>query len=449
MKVIHNEPSRLKVGIWCNYHVTLEPSEGIGVFAHNLARGLAQLPNGPEVVLCIRPGDEHVVAETLKAGQGRISTISPDAPNFLQRGIRRVRRFLQRQQPAPLPLNSEVGAASPLRRLWRITAHSVETLLQPWDLRNYRAAMESCDVWLLPFSGMDIEFCKPTIAVIHDLVPFHFPDVLPPRALQKLGRQMTRIAQQCTFATCMSQFIRKNDLEGLLHLPAEKIRVIPPAAPQDLAPVKDIAATKRLHPLLNEKYLFYPAAFRAYKNHELLVEALHAMQQTGEEAPHLVFTGICEPPKALSRAIAQYHLQNKVHVLGKVDRDLLAAFYQNAIATIVPSRYEQGSFPIMEAIHWKCPAACARIPSLTEQFGPMGEAMLYFDADQPLELAQIIRHLVRDRAAILERQQRAAGAMFQRTWTDAAADWLRLFEEAAAPPAIQKVAFQPRRRRSA
>lgn len=449
MKVIHNEPSRLKVGIWCNYHITLEPSEGIGVFAHNLARGLAKLPNGPDVVLCIRPGDEPVVAETLAAGQGRISTISPDTPNFTQRSIRRIRRFLQRQQPAPLPPGNDKRAARPMLRLWQITARSLEKLLQPCDMRYYRTAIASCDVWLLPFAGIDIEFRKPTIAVIHDLVPFHFPGVLPPRALQKLGRQMTRTAQQCTFATCMSQFIRKNDLEGLLHLPAEKVRVVPPAAPRDFTPVKDIAATKRRYPLLDQKYLFYPAAFRAYKNHELLVEALHALQQLGEEPPELVFTGICEPPESLKRLISQHHLQSKVHVLGKVERDVLAAFYQNALATIVPSRYEQGSFPIMEAIHWKCPVACARIPSLTELFEPMGEAMLFFDPDHALELARLIQHLARERAAILERQQAAAIAMFQRTWTDAAADWMRLFEEAAAPPAIHTVPLRPHRRRSA
>src|SRR5262249_13076204 len=72
----------LRVGIWCWYNVTLEPSEGIGVFAHHLAKGLAALPNGPQISIFTKPGEQHVVDETVQAGNGRIRAISCTRPPY-------------------------------------------------------------------------------------------------------------------------------------------------------------------------------------------------------------------------------------------------------------------------------------------------------------------------------------------------------------------------------
>ena len=33
----------IRIGIWCDYGVTLTPTEGIGVFVYNLVAGLLEL----------------------------------------------------------------------------------------------------------------------------------------------------------------------------------------------------------------------------------------------------------------------------------------------------------------------------------------------------------------------------------------------------------------------
>jgi glycosyltransferase involved in cell wall biosynthesis len=97
----------------------------------------------------------------------------------------------------------------------------------------------------------------------------------------------------------------------------------------------------------------------------------------------------------------------------------------------MPSLFEQGSFPVYEALHWECPVACSDIPSLREQCAAMGEAMLYFDPRNPDELARIILKIRDHRENIRVQQHVASRVLWQRTWKDVAREWLAVFKEAA------------------
>jgi glycosyltransferase involved in cell wall biosynthesis len=228
----------------------------------------------------------------------------------------------------------------------------------------------------------------------------------------------------------MSDFIRDHDLKGILGLPDEKIRVIRPAPPNDLA-YQGSELANRLKLKLARPYVFYPSDFRPHKNHQVLMETLHWLRlHVGEDGIDLVFTGMSSVPDNLKRLVQAYGLTNRVHILGCVDRSILAALYQGAIATIVPSLYEQGSFPIYEALHWKCPVACSDIPSLREQCAAMRDAMLYFDPQDPEAVARIILHIRENREAIADRQYAASRVLWQRTWQDVARDWLTVCREA-------------------
>jgi len=191
---------------------------------------------------------------------------------------------------------------------------------------------------------------------------------------------------------------------------------------------------------LTRPFLFYPAAFRSYKNHVALIEALHLVNQScGENSFDLVLTGIHRSPRSLARKIAELGLKDRVHILGCVDRPTLAAFYQDAFATIVPSLYEQGSFPIYEALHWGCPVACSNIPSLLEQCAPLGDAMIYFNPHDPRAIAEAVLHLRDNREVILHRQQSTRPSLWKRTWRDAAAEWLAALREASHIAGQQEV----------
>jgi glycosyltransferase involved in cell wall biosynthesis len=183
--------------------------------------------------------------------------------------------------------------------------------------------------------------------------------------------------------------------------------------------------------LIGKRYLLYPAAFREYKNHSLLVDALAMLHASGATDWRVVFTGISECPPSLRQKIAQSSVTDAVHVLGRVPRSELAALYCNAFATVVPSLYEQGSFPLMEALHFGCPILISDIPSLREQFAMLGDSALFFDPRKPDRLIEALRMLEARRDAILALQVSGFRAMQKRTWKDAARDWVAVLSEAA------------------
>lgn len=478
MSQMKNAPTspRLRIGIWCAYHITLQPSEGIGVFAHNLARGLAEIEPSVEVVMVTKPGDEDLMQETVQAGQGRISVRSTNRLNWTRKlfwkfnklklkVVTAIERTANRKvaarpkvslkhllagpegrwPPVLYPLSFvyassryaslKIGRAgwksvqrTAMQRATRI--RKIVDSCQEHKGRQSEEIIQSCDVWLVPYVGLEQEFSKPTVVTIHDLVCLHFPDMYDAEWLAIFERLSKQVAARSTISACMSNFICSNDLRGVLRIPENKIRVVQPAAPADFGEPAKLDVVAENYPILREKYIFYPSAFRRYKNHELLIAALSELRQQDHHDLHLVFTGIHAPPKDLTDLIKDMRLETHVHVLGKVNRDVLALLYQQAVGTLVPSRYEQGSFPLMEALHWGCPIACSRIPSLVELFAPLKDAMLYFDTDDVTQVTHIIRTLLDQRTEILQRQQSYRQLILGRTWAEAAVDWRAVCEDA-------------------
>jgi glycosyltransferase involved in cell wall biosynthesis len=296
------------------------------------------------------------------------------------------------------------------------------------------AKQTGCDVWVIPHAGFTQPLDFPAVLFIHDLVPFHFPEGFDPALVRTLRRVIPARAREATICACMSQFIRDHDLVGALGLEPEKVRMVRPAPPGDFPHIEDAQAALLRPRALRRPFLFYPSAFRPYKNHAGLIRALQILRdELGEGDFDLVFTGQRrgEMPILLERLADQINTRNQIHVLGHVDRGVLAALYKEAFATLMPSYYEQGSFPVYEALHWGCPVAGADIPSLREQCAAMGDAMLYFDPHDPSAIARVICALRDGRESVRQRQQQTRQLLWQRTWNQVAAEWLGVFREAA------------------
>lgn len=425
----------MRIGIWCDYGFTLGPSEGIGVFVDNLARGLVQADPSCQILLKAHQGQSSILDSTVAGGLGRISvTTGPYMSRFRRRVIRNCKKIRRRlNQPGP---NRPV-----LHWFDRWAERTIAKFTAP-IAADLDLEIAQCDVWLVPYVGCDQDFCKPTVVAIHDLVSYHFPEMMAPAKLDALKRLVDRVSSRATLAVCMSKFICQHDLLDTLHLPPQRVRVLQSAVPDDLAATDPLnrealsrarqAAETALPFPMETPYIFYPAAFRTYKNHRYLVEALALYKQKTSKSMKLVFTGIHRCPKPLDARINELKLSSDVVVLKKVPRDVLKQLYQAAFATIVPSLYEQGSFPIMEALNAGCPVASSDIPSLREQFAEMGESMFYFDPHRPEQLVPILEKMSTERAAIVADQAAGFTTMRQRSWQHAARGWLTAFREAIA-----------------
>jgi FkbM family methyltransferase len=392
-----------RIGILADYGFPLTPSEGIGVFVYNLAFGLVRLSEQVEVCLFFPQGGRKEALPLIKDVPPRLHFIEPG----------------DTQQPAQPYLGS------PAQR------HPLHTV--------------PCAIYLIPFVGTFETLPQPNVLLVHDLVFFHFPDAVPPEVLKTFQQIVPERVREATVVGCMANFIRDNDLLGYLHLPEDRICVVRPAPPADLPQLSEDEVKRLLPAGLSRPFLFYPAAFRSYKNHRILVEALHLLYQQGHTDLDLVFTGIIEPPADLQEAIVRSGLTEHIHILRKVGRDTLSALYRVAFATVVPSLYEQGSFPVYEAIQCGCPVACADIPSLREQSAPMGEAMIYLDPQDAEAIARAVLHIDQHRDRVIAEQRETSHVLWQRTWDDVARDWLGVFHKVSNQVSPHAAAGEPRR----
>lgn len=410
---------RIKLGIWCDYGITLEPSEGIGVFVANLVQGLIEQPSIERIVLVAKEGQEQLLDPLKQLNPDLVQVVGNSKPPFY---LRKPWKWMRQADRRVLEQTGKSIRDSGLKGfVYQWLSHRIERSKSKW--------INQVDLWLLPYVGLDQEFTKPTVVIVHDLVTYHFSDGSSVEKLNSFKRLVNQVTSRARIVACMSDFILKKDLHETLGLPPSKTRMVRPAVPRDFSRCVEqpISIPEQIPP---GRYLLYPAAFRSYKNHALLLSALAVLNQNRKDPYHLVFTGITNTPENLQKLIHDLGIKPWVHVLGKVPRGQLQTLYRQAFATAVPSLYEQGSFPLMEALSFGCPILSSDIPSLREQLSAMNDEDLFFDPHCSDSFVRAVEKLQAHRDTRLADQLAGFERMKQRTWSDAAEQWCEVFRQA-------------------
>jgi hypothetical protein len=160
----------MRIGIWCAYGRTLETTQGIGVFTHAVARGIAGLPGVTDVQLVIHAGDEPLVRATVEAGRGRIhvAELHPQAwrDRWRWKALRRRhRRLCDRLVSGP---DERLAARRDAVEQAIDALFARQRLVEPPDTPPR-------DAWLLPHVAVERPLAAPTVVVVHDMVPLRFP----------------------------------------------------------------------------------------------------------------------------------------------------------------------------------------------------------------------------------------------------------------------------------
>lgn len=182
-------------------------------------------------------------------------------------------------------------------------------------------------------------------------------------------------------------------------------------------------------PIPNGPYLLTVGTTLGRKNLEVVFEAMLLLEERGKFVPQLVLAG------ALRKRVRRYMKAERfdpirpyLHVVPEPHQTDLGRLYRNAMALVLPSRLEGWGLPAGEALWCGTPAICSTAPVLHEVCGDLG---LYFDPDQPNELAAIITRLHEDEAFAQDVRGRIESAAPRlRTWADVARDVKRVYEEA-------------------
>jgi glycosyltransferase involved in cell wall biosynthesis len=250
------------------------------------------------------------------------------------------------------------------------------------------------DVVWHPANGTFFSSPVPSVATIHDAVPFRYPNPDEKRRAH-VEEPFLRSARSASRIVAVSEFGRR-EVHEALGVELERIAVIPHGVEREFSPG---AAAPLPRELQGQRYLLFVGNPQAEprKNFPLLYEAYRRAWPDGDgpllavaaaqapEVPGVVATGVFAGDIAGNDAT-------------------LVACYRGARALALASYHETFGMPMLEAMACGTPVAASNAGSLPEVGG---EAALYAPPDDAAAWAEALRRIVDD--AALRRRLVAAG----------------------------------------
>jgi glycosyltransferase involved in cell wall biosynthesis len=184
----------------------------------------------------------------------------------------------------------------------------------------------------------------------------------------------------------------KRDIIQTLHIPPDRIVVIPEGVNDTFRPVKDrhiyAKTSVRLH--LPKKYILHVGTTYYNKNIEGLVRMFTALARND---PDLWLVKSGDPWTEEQKIIIQKTgFSDRVLHLGFVATKDLPYVYSGAIALLQPSYAEGFGFTVLEAMACGCPVIVSDIPALHEMAGDAGLFISPTGSSSDVSaIAQIIR----------------------------------------------------------
>lgn len=266
-----------------------------------------------------------------------------------------------------------------------------------------QASAQKLDVLHCPHYTLPVGLDCRSVVTIHDLIQLRFPQYfsLPQRTYAKL-----MIGHACAHADriIVDSRFTQTDIEQEFPSSIGKIETIPLGVSEHFG--RRLSAQENEQFLarfgLTRPYLLYVGSAKIHKNIGLLLEGYRRSSISKDVT--LVSAG--EPISNNSEAVrffADESFRRSIKELGRISDADLASVYQNAMAVVLPSRYEGFGFSVVEAMKAGVPVIGARAASIPEVIGDAG---LLFDPDSADELADLITKIADDeelRRALVEK----------------------------------------------
>jgi alpha-1,3-rhamnosyl/mannosyltransferase len=269
----------------------------------------------------------------------------------------------------------------------------------------------------------------PTIVTVHDLQPFALPE-----HFGTAKRTFTRVVvppsvRTAARLTTLSEATR-DDLARRLGADPAKVRVIPPGfdPPSASSTPGTRAGVRRRHDLGDRPFFLYPAITYPHKGHEDLVRSFAPVAAQRPDTLLVLSGGAGPREDALAALIADLGLGERVRRVGRVPEADLDALYREAVALVLPSRYEGFGMTVLEAMSRRCPVLAADATALPEV---VGDAGVLVDPDDPSRWSAAMVELLDEPAR--RRALADAGEARARTfdWGRSAAALADLYRELA------------------
>ncbi|MBE1445679.1 glycosyltransferase family 4 protein [Paenibacillus sp. OAS669] len=211
------------------------------------------------------------------------------------------------------------------------------------------------------------------VVTIHDLAYMIYPETTSEKIYKHHTKWVPYSAEKAAKIIAVSEHTKK-DIIRLLHVPEDKIQVIPLAADQIYRPL-DAEQVKAVKTKLQlpEEYILFVGTLEPRKNLMGLLKAFQHMIREFSCDHKLVIVGSKGwKYSPLFDFIQDNKLQSQVIFTGFIEDEDLVAIYNGATFFVMPSIYEGFGIPIVEAMNCGVPVIGSNVSSIPEVVGEYG-----------------------------------------------------------------------------
>ena len=212
---------------------------------------------------------------------------------------------------------------------------------------------------------------------------------------------LKRACKKAAYVLTSSTYFKKR-VTDWANIPSEKVLAIPIGADNIYTPDGE-----KLQ--LDYPYILCVSNRRPHKNEARLIEAFAKANINSEIK--LIFSGNPAPESAI--LLAKYGVENRILFAGIIPEAQLPNYYRGAIAFVFPSLYEGFGLPPLEAMACGCPVVASNSTSIPEV---CGDAVLYFDPLNTLEMSEKITEVINNPMLQLTLKQRGIDKAKEYSW---------------------------------
>lgn len=255
------------------------------------------------------------------------------------------------------------------------------------------------DLMHFPHFNVPMFSRAPFVVTIHDLILRRFPTHAA-STRSRLGYGAKRLGYHAVIAAAVRRAraiiavsnFTATEIVGAWPSAREKVRVVSEGMshlPASSEPTAAVLGRYGVFP----PYFLYVGSCYPHKNVEGLIAAYRRLRAVEPDPPALVIAG--SPDRFSERIAGAVRREGPagVRFVGFVPDAELAAFYQESVAYVCPSRYEGFGLPPLEALACGARVVAHRATALPEV---LGDAALFTDACDPDRLARDLRRIWRD-----------------------------------------------------
>ena len=241
-----------------------------------------------------------------------------------------------------------------------------------------------------------LTFRCPFIVTMHDVQELHFPEFFSPEDRALRAELYWGSISQANRVVVSFDHV-KEDLLRYFRLPDERVVVLPVPYSECGFGESDDSLEAEVSQKFGEfgRYYLYPAQTWRHKNHLGLIEAFERVRSEYSGRLNLVCTGVKNEyyEEAIRNRVERSPVRDSIHFLGVVSPAELKWLYRNSLSVVVPSLYEAGSFPLIEAMQLQMPVLCASTTSLPST---IGDERFVFDPRDAAQMGSMMLRMAVD-----------------------------------------------------